>query len=124
MKTKTIFALLTTLLLSVASIQAAGLIDESDLLFGPRKACTPRKAAGRPVAKRTPEAPVATTGEVLVKLYNAGGELVGQQRVTMQEFMAGDFTRNCLPAGTTFVMFHGQIAYYQTHTDGAATPGV
>jgi hypothetical protein len=123
MKTKTIFALLTTLLLSIASIQAAGLIDESDLLFGPGKECAPRKAARRPVGKRTPEVPVAASQEVLVKLFNAGGELVGQQSVTMQEFMAGDFTRNCLPAGTTFVMFHGQIAYYQTNTDGAATPG-
>ena len=123
MKTKTIFTLLTTLLLSIASIQAAGLVDESDLLFGPGKECAPRKATQRPAVKRTPEVPVAVANEVVVKLFNADGELVGQQSVTMQAFMAGDFTRNCLPAGTTFVMFHGQIAYYQTNTDGAATPG-
>jgi hypothetical protein len=123
MKTKSIFALLTALLLSAFSIQAAGLIDESNLLLGPAKKCTPRKAAGRPAAKATPEVKVAAPDEVLVKLFNADGEMVGQQTVTMEEFMAGDFTRNCLPAGTTFVMFHGQIAYYQTGTDGAATPG-
>jgi hypothetical protein len=123
MKTKTIFALLTTLLLSIASIQAAGLVDESELLFSPGKECALRKAAQRPPVKRTSEVPVAAANEVLVKLFNADGELVGQQSVTMQEFMAGDFTRNCLPAGTTFVMFHGQIAYYQTNTDGAATSG-
>lgn len=123
MKTKSIFALLTTLLLSIFSIQAAGLVDESKLLFSPGKECAPRKAAPQPGVKHTPEAPAAAANEVLVKLFNADGELVGQQSVTMQEFMSDDFTRNCLPAGTTFVMFHGRIAYYQADTDGAATPG-
>ena len=123
MKTKSIFALLTALLLSAFSIQAAGLVDESHLLLNPVKECAPRKAAPRPAVKHTPEAPIAAANEVLVKLFNADGELVGQQSVTMQEFMADDFTRNCLPAGTTFVMFHGQTAYYQATADGAATPG-
>ena len=123
MKTKSIFTLLTALLLSALSIQAAGLIDKSNLLLGPAKKCAARKAAGRPAAKAAPAVKVAAAGEVLVKLFNADGEMVGQQTVTMEEFMAGDFTRNCLPAGTTFVMFHGQIAYYQTGIDGAATPG-
>ncbi len=128
MKTKKIFALLTTLLLSVFSIQAAGLVDESDLLFGSAKDCAPRecasrKAARQPVAKNKPEAPAKAAGEVLVKLFNADGELVCLQSVTMAEFISGDFTRNCLPAGTTFVMFHDHIAYYQTHADGDATPG-
>jgi hypothetical protein len=122
MKTKKIFALLTTLLLSVFSIQAAGLVDDSDLLFGPAKGCTSRKAVRPPIGKDKP-APVKAAGEVLVKLFNADGELVGLQSVTMAEFISGDFTRNCLPAGTTFVMFHDHIAYYQTNTDGAATPG-
>ena len=123
MKTKKIFALLTTLLLSVFSIQAAGLVDESDLLFGPAKDCAPRKAARQPIGKSKPEVPAAAAGEVLVKLFNADGELVCLQSVPMAEFISGDFTRNCLPAGTTFVMFHDHIAYYQTHADGAATPG-
>jgi hypothetical protein len=123
MKTKKIFALLTTLLLSVFSIQAAGLVDESGLLFGPAKDCAPRKATRQPIGKDKPEAPVTAAGEVLVKLFNADGELVCLQSVTMAEFISGDFTRNCLPTGTTFVMFHDHIAYYQTSTDGAATPG-
>jgi hypothetical protein len=125
MKTKKIFALLTTLLLSVFSIQAAGLVGESDLVFGPAKGCAPRKAARQPIAteKGKPAEPVKAAGEVLVKLFNADGELVCLQSVTMAEFISGDFTRKCLPAGTTFVMFHDHIAYYQTDTDGAATPG-
>jgi hypothetical protein len=123
MKTKKIFALLTTLLLSVFSIQAAGLVDESGLLFGLAKDCALRKATRQPIGKDKLEAPVTATGEVLVKLFSADGELVGLQSVTMAEFISGDFTRNCLPAGTTFVMFHDHIAYYQTSTDGAATPG-
>ncbi len=123
MKTKMIFALLTALLLSVFSIQAAGLVDESSLLLGPAKAYGLPKAAQPPIEKDKPEATTTAANEVLVKLFNADGELVGVQSATMEEFMAGDFTRNCLPAGTTFVMFHGQIAYYQTHADGAATPG-
>ena len=124
METKKILALLTALLLSVVSIQAAGLVEESDLLFGPGKDCTPRKVAGWPAGKGKSELSVATANEVLVKLFNADGELVFLQSVTMAEFMAGNFTRNCLPDGTTFVMFHDKIAYYQTHTDGAETPGV
>ena len=123
MKTKTIFALLTTVLLSVASIQAAGLVENLNLLLGPGKACTARKAAPRPTAPARPQGRGAAASHVLVKLFNAGGELVGQQTVTMSEFMADDFTRNCLPDGTTFVMFHGSIAYYQTSTNGAAAPG-
>ncbi|HEX8531723.1 MAG TPA: hypothetical protein VF646_16940 [Cytophagales bacterium] len=125
MNPKKIFALLTTLLLSVFSIQAAGLVNEADLLFGPAKGCASRKAFRQPVAtqKDKPAGPVKAAGEVLVKLFNADGELVCLQSVTMAEFISGDFTRNCLPAGTTFVMFHDHIAYYQTHTDGAATPG-
>jgi|GEM_PF-2973315 len=123
MKTKTIFALLTTVLLSVASIQAAGLVEESDLLLGPGKACTTRKAYPRPAPPARPHVRDAAANQVLVKLFNAGGELVGQQTVTMAEFMAGDFARNCLPDGTTFIMFHGSVAYYQTGTNGAATPG-
>ncbi|MBD0257688.1 MAG: hypothetical protein ICV83_18400 [Cytophagales bacterium] len=122
MKTKKIFALLMTLLLSVFSIQAAGLVDGSDLLFGPAKGCAPRKAARQPIAQKTGK-PEKAAGEVLVKLFNADGELVCLQSVTMAEFVSGDFARNCLPAGTTFVMFHDHIAYYQTNTDGAATPG-
>jgi hypothetical protein len=122
MKAKTIFTLLTALLLSVVSIQAGGLI-ESNLLLSPDKACAPRKVAGRPAGQDKPEVPVTAANEVVVKLFNADGQLVGQQSVTMKEFMDGEFTRSCLPAGTTFVMFHGQIAYYQTSTDGAATPG-
>jgi hypothetical protein len=122
MKTKTIFALLTTVLLSVASIQAAGLVEGYHLLLGPGKACTAQKAAPRPTPPAQPQGKRASK-QVLVKLFNAGGELVGQQTVTMSEFMSNDFTRNCLPDGTTFVMFHGSIAYYQTSTDGAAAPG-
>ncbi|CAA9275812.1 MAG: hypothetical protein AVDCRST_MAG56-3371 [uncultured Cytophagales bacterium] len=123
MKTKTIFALLTTVLLSVASIQAAGLVEESHPLFGPAKACTAQKAAPRPTPPARPQGQRAAANHVLVKLFNAGGELVGQQTVTMSEFMSDDFTRTCLPEGTTFVMFHGSIAYYQTGTGGAAAPG-
>lgn len=123
MKTKMIFALLTTVLFSVASIQAAGLVVEVDLLLGPGKACTARKAAPRPAPKARPQVRSAAASQVLVKLFNAGGELVGQQTVTMAEFMAGDFTRNCLPDGTTFIMFHGSIAYYQMGTNGATAPG-
>ena len=122
MKTKKILALLIALLLSVVSIQAAGLVDESDLLFGRGKNCSLRKVTGQPTEKGKSEVRVAAN-EVLVKLFNADGELVVLQSVTMAEFLAGDFTLNCLPVGTTFVMFHNQVAYYQTHPDNATTPG-
>jgi hypothetical protein len=123
MKTKSIFALLTALLLSAFSIQAAGLIDESNLLLGPAKKCTPRKAAGRPAAKATPEVKVAAAGEVLVKLFNADGELVCLQSVTMAEFMSGRLYPE-LPAGGHHLRdVPRPHCVLPNHTDGAATPG-
>ncbi len=120
MKTKFIFALFASLLLSVASINAAGLLNENDLLAYPQKD-TPKRVT--PVNNQQRQSPTAPTDVVLVKLFGDRGELLSLQCVSMQEFLSGDFTRECLPEGTTFVMYHNHTAYYQTGTVSSANSG-
>jgi hypothetical protein len=117
MKTKNISALIVTMLLSVASINAAGLLNENDLLLAPGKntptkpACTSRTVPSN--AHTTAPNPAEGEPVVTVKLYGVSGELLSLQQVTMQEFMVSTFPEECLPDGSTFVMYHGNTAYYQ-----------
>ena len=117
MKTKAISALLVTLMFSIASIKAAGLLNENDLLISSganahkKGSCAVRPVPATPKAKSTNSA--KATDEVTVKLFNARGELLGLQQVPMQEFLASTFPEKCLPSGSTFVMYHGHTDYYQ-----------
>jgi hypothetical protein len=113
MKTKFIFALFASLLLSMASINATGLLNENDLLAFPQKDASNRVV---PTSAQQCQSPVVPSDVVVVKLFGARGELIALQRITMKEFLSGDFTRECLLEGTTFVMYHDHTAYYQTGT--------
>ncbi len=64
--------------------------------------------------------PAAPAGVVQVKLFGSRGELLSSQEVSLKEFMSDHFTRECLPEGTTFVMYHEHTAYYQTGASAGA----
>jgi hypothetical protein len=49
--------------------------------------------------------------KITVKVFDTKGALVLNQQVSMNEFLAKD-KKASLPAGSTFVMFHANTAYY------------
>ena len=49
--------------------------------------------------------------KISVKVFDIKGALVLNQEVSMNEFLAKD-KKAALPAGSTFVMFHANTAYY------------
>jgi hypothetical protein len=49
--------------------------------------------------------------KITVKVFDTKGALVLNQEVSMNEFLAKD-KKASLPAGSTFVMFHANTAYY------------
>jgi len=121
MKTKPIFACFVALFFSVVSLNAAGLLSESDLLIFPdkvekRPAVCPVVATAAQMQLHKPTK--QTQNEVLVQLFDATGELVTAKKVSMAEFMDSHFTRKHLPEGSTFVMYHQHTAYYQTNSKG------
>lgn len=119
MKTKFICALFASLLLSIATINAAGLLNENDLLVSPQKEEPKRVICTSGQQRQLP----AVAAHVVVKLFGARGELLSLQRVPMKEFLSGDFTRECLPEGTNFVMYHDNTAYYQTAAGSSSSAG-
>jgi hypothetical protein len=53
----------------------------------------------------------ADSGKITLKVFNTQGALVLNEQVSMHAFLARD-KKASLPAGSTFVMFHANTAYY------------
>lgn len=49
---------------------------------------------------------------IALKVFDVKGNLLMKEQVRMEEFLSSNFSAALLPEGSTFVMFHGNTAYY------------
>jgi len=49
---------------------------------------------------------------IALKVFDVKGNLLMKQQIRMEDFFSTDYSIALLPQGSTFVMFHGNTAYY------------
>jgi hypothetical protein len=49
---------------------------------------------------------------IAVKVFDIKGNLLLKQQIRMEDFLSSELSADLLPQGSTFVMFHGNTAYY------------
>jgi hypothetical protein len=55
---------------------------------------------------------VASLKEIYLKLFDKKGNLLLIENIKVEEFLSKKYPSEILPEGSTFVMFHGNTAYY------------
>ncbi|QHT66287.1 hypothetical protein GXP67_06250 [Rhodocytophaga rosea] len=49
---------------------------------------------------------------IAVKVFDIKGNLLLKEQMRMEDFLSSELSADLLPQGSTFVMFHGNTAYY------------
>lgn len=59
---------------------------------------------------------VDTLQDIYLKLFDKNGNLLRIENIRIEEFLSKSYPSHHLPAGSKFVMFHGNTAYYYIET--------
>jgi hypothetical protein len=61
---------------------------------------------------------VATLKDIYLKLFDKKGNLLLIENIKVEEFLSKHYASENLPQGSTFVMFHGNTAYFYIENAG------
>jgi hypothetical protein len=80
------------------------------------KAKQPRQKL--PEVVSMPGQAVASLKDIYLKLFDKKGNLLLIENIKVEEFLSRNYPSENLPEGSTFVMFHGNTAYYYIENAG------